>query len=55
MCFALIGPLDMMELEKMEENCHVLIMARRTDEGRDKKKVTSLIMIKVVFSMFSKI
>ena len=55
MCFALIGPLDMMELEKMEENCHVLIMARRTDKGRGKKKVTSLIIIGVVFIMFSKI
>ena len=36
MCFTLIGPLDMMEKE--EENCHMLITARRTDEGRDKKR-----------------
>ena len=38
MYFALIGPLDTIEMEekKKEENCHVLIMARRTDEGCDK-------------------
>ena len=42
MCFTLIGPLDMMMMEmKMEENCNMLIMACRTDEGSDKNTKNS--------------